>query len=66
MIERLARRLPVYYGWVVVGVVFVTMAICVNARTAFSLLFPPMLDEFEWERGVTAGRSPSASSSLPC
>jgi len=55
LIERLARRLPIYYGWVVVGVVFVTMAICVNARTAFSLLFPPILDEFGWERGVTAG-----------
>ena len=55
MIERLARRLPFFYGWVVVGIVFVTMAICVNARTAFSLLFPPILDEFGWERGVTAG-----------
>src|SRR5690349_1812919 len=55
LIERLARRLPIYYGWVVVGVVFVTMALCVNARTAFSLLFPPILDEFGWERGVTAG-----------
>src|SRR5438874_2522633 len=30
-------------------------AILVNARTAFSLLFPPILDEFGWERGVTAG-----------
>jgi len=55
LIARLARRLPFFYGWVVVGVVFVTMAICVNARTAFSLLFPPILDEFGWERGVTAG-----------
>jgi MFS family permease len=27
----------------------------VNARTAFSLLFPPILQEFGWERGVTAG-----------
>lgn len=55
MIEKLARRLPFFYGWIVVGVVFVTMAICVNARTAFSLFFPPILDEFGWERGVTAG-----------
>jgi MFS family permease len=55
LIEKLARRLPFYYGWIVVGVAFVTMAICVNARTAFSLLFPPILDEFGWERGVTAG-----------
>src|SRR5262249_57294575 len=31
------------------------MAVGVNARTTFSLLFPPILDEFGWERGVTAG-----------
>jgi MFS family permease len=48
-------RLPVFYGWVVVGVVFVTMGVGVNARTAFSLLFPPILDEFHWPRAVTAG-----------
>jgi MFS family permease len=38
-----------------VAVAFVTMGVGVNARTAFSLLFPPILDEFGWERGVTAG-----------
>ena len=31
------------------------MAIGVNARTAFSLLFPPIIDEFGWDRGVVAG-----------
>ena len=31
------------------------MGIGVNARSAFSLLFPPILDEFHWDRGVTAG-----------
>ena len=49
------KRLPFFYGWVIVAVTFVTMAIGVNARTAFSLLFPPILSEFGWERGVTAG-----------
>jgi MFS family permease len=48
-------RLPFFYGWVIVAVVFVTMGVAVNARTAFSLLFPPILAEFGWERGVTAG-----------
>ncbi len=48
-------RLPLFYGWVIVVVTFVTMAIGVNARTAFSLFFPPIIDEFGWERGVTAG-----------
>ena len=47
--------MPFFYGWVLVAVAFVTMAIGVNARTAFSLLFPPILDEFGWERGLTAG-----------
>src|SRR4029077_12377308 len=31
------------------------MGVGINARTAFSLLFPPILDEFGWERGVIAG-----------
>ena len=48
-------RLPFFYGWVLVAVWFVTMAVGVNARTAFSLLFPPILAEFGWDRGVTAG-----------
>ena len=48
-------RLPFFYGWVVVASAFITMAIGVNARTAFSLLFPPILDEFGWERGLIAG-----------
>ena len=48
-------RLPFFYGWVLVGISFVTMAIGVNARTAYSLLFPQILDEFGWDRGVTAG-----------
>ena len=48
-------RIPFFYGWVIVAVGFVTMAIGVSARTAFSLLFPPILEEYGWERGVTAG-----------
>src|SRR5262245_9755049 len=31
------------------------MAVGVNARTAFSLFFPPILSEFGWDRGLTAG-----------
>jgi hypothetical protein len=40
------QRFPVFYGWVIVAVAFVTMGLGVNARTAFSLLFPPILNEF--------------------
>jgi MFS family permease len=55
MIRKLAHRLPFYYGWVIIAVAFVTMAIGVNSRTAFSLLLPPILTEFGWDRSVTAG-----------
>jgi MFS family permease len=55
MIARLSRRLPFFYGWIIVAVAFVTMGLGVNARTAFSLLFPAILTEFGWQRGVTAG-----------
>jgi MFS family permease len=47
--------LPFFYGWLLVAIAFVTMAVGVNARTAFSLLYPTILDEFGWDRGVTAG-----------
>ncbi|HEY7548937.1 MAG TPA: MFS transporter [Hyphomicrobiaceae bacterium] len=50
-----ASRLPFYYGWLIVGIAFVTMAIGVTARTAFSLLMPPLIEEFGWDRGLAAG-----------
>jgi MFS family permease len=44
----------VFYGWILVATAFVTMGIVVNARTAFSLFFPAILDEFGWSRALTA------------
>jgi MFS family permease len=48
-------RLPFFYGWVIVAAAFVTMAVSVTARTSFSLLLPPLLEEFGWQRGLAAG-----------
>ena len=53
--QHWASRLPFYYGWLIVGIAFVTMAIAVTARTAFSLLLPPLIGEFGWDRGLVAG-----------
>lgn len=50
-----AVRLPFYYGWLIIGIAFVTMAIGVTARTSFSLLMPPLIDEYGWDRGLAAG-----------
>jgi hypothetical protein len=59
--QRPAGRLrpPFFYGWVLIGASFVTMAVGVNARPAFSLLFPPILQEFQWDRGLQPGLSHS-------
>lgn len=48
-------RLPFYYGWVVLAIAFVTMAIGVTARTAFSLFMPPLMEEFGWDRALASG-----------
>jgi MFS family permease len=52
---RRRLRLPFFYGWVLVAIGFLTMAVGVNARTAFSLFFPPILRDFGGDSGVTAG-----------
>jgi MFS family permease len=54
-LSRLAGRLPFFYGWVIIAVAFVTVALGVTARTAFSLMFPPIVDEYGWDRGLAAG-----------
>jgi MFS family permease len=53
--RRWPPRLPFYYGWLIIGVAFVTMAVSVTTRTSFSLLLPPLVDEFGWDRGLVAG-----------
>ena len=52
--DWIVSRVPFFYGWVVVAIAFVTMGIGVNTRTAFSLLFPPILDEFGWSKAQTS------------
>ena len=43
-----------YYGWIVVAVSFVTMAITSPAWFSFSLFYPPILEEFGWTRAATS------------
>lgn len=61
-----SRRLPFYFGWVIIGIAFVTMAIAVTVRTAYSLLLPPLIVEFGWDRGWRPAPSLSASPPRRC
>src|SRR5690606_12325943 len=53
-INALLARTPFFYGWAVVAIICVTMGIGVNVRTAYSLLFPAILNEYGWARATTA------------
>ena len=35
-----AARLPFFFGWVIIAIAFLTVAVSVTTRTAFSLMFP--------------------------
>lgn len=48
-------RQPIFYGWWVIAIAFVTMGVAITARSSFSLLYPEILAEFGWSRNVTAG-----------
>ena len=54
---RLARRLPVYYGWVILGAASVPSfgARPVMAVATLSVFVVPMTDEFGWSRGQFSG-----------
>ncbi len=45
---------PFFYGWVVVAICFVTVAISYGIRYSFSVFYASILQEFGWNRAETA------------
>ena len=52
---RRGRTGGLYYGWVIVGVSFTTMAFHMAATFSFSLFQVPLIEEFGWSRGALGG-----------
>lgn len=53
---RKAIRFPdVYYGWIIVAVGLVSMAFWIGIRSSFSVFYVALLEEFQWNRGDSAG-----------
>lgn len=48
------KRPRIFYGWYIVILTIITMALIYGVRHSFSVLFDPILDEFGWLRGETA------------
>ena len=55
MSMRAPGQSRLFYGWIVIAVAFVTMAVSVNARTGYSLLFPAISTEFGWSSAAISG-----------
>jgi MFS family permease len=48
------KQTKIFYGWVVVAVSFISLAITYAVWNSFSIFFVAMIDEFGWSRGSTA------------
>lgn len=44
----------VYYGWIVVAVCFIVLALNAPLLASFAMFYVPVLNEFQWTRGSTA------------
>ncbi|MFC1491656.1 MFS transporter [Nitrospinota bacterium] len=53
--ETRASRPWLFYGWIVVGLSFVTMGFHSTARISFSVFQVPLIEEFGWSRGALGG-----------
>ncbi len=45
----------VYYGWVIVAVCFVVIALVAPLQSSFSIFYVAVLNDFNWSRSSTAG-----------
>jgi len=50
----MVKRSRFFYGWIIVGISFISMTSIYGIRHSFSIFFPHILDEFGWNRGITA------------
>ena len=48
-------RRGIYYGWVIVAVMFLTLFLALGFRFAFGVFYSAILDESGWGRADTAG-----------
>jgi sugar phosphate permease len=44
----------IFYGWVILGVAFITVVLGYGVRNSFAVFYPTIVEEFDWERGSTA------------
>jgi MFS family permease len=53
--SREGNRPGFWYGWVVLGVVFIVLCTLIGTRTSFGVFFKTLSGEFGWNRAQTSG-----------
>jgi sugar phosphate permease len=53
-VERL-KKIPFFYGWVIVAISFITLAVGYGSRASFSVFLVAILEEYGWSRGAISG-----------
>ena len=48
------RRIPIHYGWIIVGVTFLTLLFAAGVRTIPSVIIKPLEAEFGWDRSTVS------------
>jgi len=51
---RAKSRQGTFYGWIILGVAFITVVLGYGVRNSFSVFYPTIVEEFGWGRGSTA------------
>ena len=52
---RSPKKLPFFYGWLLVAIAFVTLGVGYGIRASFSVLLVALLEKYEWKRGAISG-----------
>ena len=47
-------RQGIFYGWVILGVAFITLVLGYGVRNSFAVFYPTIVEDFDWGRGSTA------------
>jgi len=54
-VEQTRTKRPFFYGWIIVGLAFLSTGVWAAMRTTFSVFFVALLEEFRWSRAGGAG-----------
>jgi len=50
-----SKKSPFFYGWIIAGVSFITLAVGYGSRASFAVFLVAILEEFGWKRGAISG-----------